>query len=174
MSRLSFLRSPVILILLSLVVAVRVVMGGAAPPAGYNNLQTIYVFKDQDPGGWAGSSGGLEVTQSNTLPMDTAVTYNGLPSLRVNVKRRSSWWLAIIPIAGCRPRTCPNITPTAILSSTSRATPAGKSSTSVSRIEFSSVTSTGSWWRKSNRGSSSPTTLRSLRIGSTFRSRCVT
>ncbi|MGE5598385.1 MAG: glycoside hydrolase family 9 protein [Bacteroidota bacterium] len=73
---------------------------GAAPPAGYNTLQTISVFKDQDPGGWAGSSGGLEVTEWNTLPVDTTVTYNGLPSLRVNVKRRSTWWLAMITIAG--------------------------------------------------------------------------
>ncbi len=66
------------------------------PPAGYNQLQTNYVLKDTDPGGWAGSGGTLEVTANNTLPFDTSVTYNGLPSLRVNNKRRARWWLAMI------------------------------------------------------------------------------
>jgi endoglucanase len=69
----------------------------AQPPSGYNTVKTNYVFKDFDPGGWAGSgTNGLEVTAGATLPVDTTVTNNGLPSLRVNVVRRQTWWLAMI------------------------------------------------------------------------------
>jgi len=64
-------------------------------------VKTNFVFRDVDPGGWAGSgTNGLEVTAAATLPVDAAVTNNGLPSLRVNVIRRQSWWLAMITPRG--------------------------------------------------------------------------
>jgi endoglucanase len=69
----------------------------AQPPAGYNAVKTNYILRNSDPGGWAGSAtNGLEVTSLSSLPLDTAVTFNGLPSLRVNVQRRQTWWLAMI------------------------------------------------------------------------------
>ena len=69
----------------------------AQPPAGYNQVKTNNVFKDRDPGGWAGSgTGSLEVSPSSTLPVDETETYGGLPSLRVNVQAPPSWWVALI------------------------------------------------------------------------------
>src|SRR5687768_7194270 len=68
----------------------------AAPPAGYNTLPTRWILKDKDPGGWAGSAGGLEVAPTTSLPFDTAVTHNGLPSLRINLTQSTGWWLGMI------------------------------------------------------------------------------
>jgi len=83
--------------LLLVVCALTAVSAEAQPPAGYNLAKTNYVFRDVDPGGWAGSgTNGLEVTAGATLPVDTAVVNNGLPSLRINVTRRQTWWLAMI------------------------------------------------------------------------------
>ena len=87
--------------LLVLVCSLVAVPSEAQPPSGYNLVKTNFVFKDFDPGGWAGSgTNGLEVTAGATLPVDTAVTHNGLPSLRVNVIRRQTWWLAMITPRG--------------------------------------------------------------------------
>jgi hypothetical protein len=86
---------------LALVYAVVAIPSEAQPPSGYNLVKTNFVFKDFDPGGWAGSgTNGLEVTAGATLPVDATVTHNGLPSLRVNVIRRQSWWLAMIAPRG--------------------------------------------------------------------------
>lgn len=83
--------------LLVLVCALTSVRVEAQPPAGYNVAKTNYILRDADPGGWAGSgTNGLEVTAGDTLPLDTTVVNNGLPSLRVNVTRRQTWWLAMI------------------------------------------------------------------------------
>jgi hypothetical protein len=69
----------------------------AQPPPGYNVVKANSIFKDSDPGGWAGSgTGALEVSPSSTLPVDTTETYNGLPSLRVNVRSDPAWWAAIV------------------------------------------------------------------------------
>ncbi|MFC5470439.1 glycoside hydrolase family 9 protein [Cohnella suwonensis] len=52
--------------------------------------------------GWAGDSGfGLETVNSK-LPVDSTVTYNGLPSLRINTANPTSpsWLNALITVAG--------------------------------------------------------------------------
>lgn len=83
-----------------LVVALWLAMPGqlhAQPPAGYNQVKANNIFKDHDPGGWAGSgTGSLEVSPASTLPVDSAETYAGLPSLRLNVQAPPSWWTALI------------------------------------------------------------------------------
>jgi endoglucanase len=87
--------------LLVLVYSLVAVSSEAQPPSGYNLVKTNFVFRNVDPGGWAGSgTNGLEVTAGSTLPVDAAVTHNGLPSLRVNVIRRQTWWLAMIAPRG--------------------------------------------------------------------------
>ena len=75
----------------------------AAPeaPAGWRNLLDYQIFSNTSDG-WAGDSGfGLE-TENSKLPVDTAVTYNGLPSLRINTATPTSpsWFNALITVAG--------------------------------------------------------------------------
>lgn len=68
----------------------RVVNAGA--PEGWRNLPDFYVFKDK-VSGWAGSGAGELETVNGNLPVDTEVTYDNLPSLRLNVKTQvTSWW----------------------------------------------------------------------------------
>jgi endoglucanase len=85
------------LLVLSAAVCAAASPAGAQPPAGYNIVKDNHVFKDSDPGGWAGSgTGGLEVSASSTLPVDATVTHNGLPSLRVNIQQDPQWWVALV------------------------------------------------------------------------------
>lgn len=64
----------------------------AAPPPGWARLQEIPVFTGgENPTGWAGGDG-LEVPNGYQLPIDTAVTHEGRPSLRVRVTNDPSWW----------------------------------------------------------------------------------
>ena len=72
-----------------------------APPEGYRQLQTLQVFEDTDPGGWAGDAiGVLETSSSASLPLDWDVTYDGKPSLRINLQDTTEWWTALITPAG--------------------------------------------------------------------------
>ncbi|MBN2533125.1 MAG: glycoside hydrolase family 9 protein [Spirochaetales bacterium] len=72
---------------------------------GPYQLKDIPVFKDNLPGCWAGGDTGseysyenscLEVTGSWQVPVDTEVIYNNLPSLRLNVVRDGTWWVALL------------------------------------------------------------------------------
>ncbi|TYQ18206.1 UNVERIFIED_CONTAM: dockerin type I repeat protein [Acetivibrio alkalicellulosi] len=70
------------------------------PEEGYRRLQDFQIFKD-DPiiVGWAGSGDEELETVNEALPVDFEETYNGLPSIRINVTKpvASWWWLSIIP-----------------------------------------------------------------------------
>jgi endoglucanase len=67
-----------------------------SPPAGWRKLQDLNVFTTANPTGWAGGDG-LETVGGSLLPIDETETYNGLPSLRINVTTNPSWWwMAII------------------------------------------------------------------------------
>jgi len=72
-----------------------------APPEGYRQLKALQVFEDTDPGGWAGDAiGALETSSSASLPLDWDNTYDGKPSLRVNLQQTTEWWQALITPAG--------------------------------------------------------------------------
>jgi len=55
-------------------------------PEGYRKLLDVQIFKDSPVVGWSGSGMGELETIGDTLPVDTTVTYNGLPTLRLNVQ----------------------------------------------------------------------------------------
>jgi hypothetical protein len=61
----------------------------AGTPPATNQLQDIPVFQDRLFGTW---SGGDIVAPDTLLPIDTAETYNGLPSLRFEVFGPTNWW----------------------------------------------------------------------------------
>lgn len=68
----------------------------AGAPAGWRNLPDFYVFKDKTSG-WSGSGAGELETVNGNLPVDTQVTYQNLPSLRLNLKTTlSSYWMSVI------------------------------------------------------------------------------
>ena len=63
--------------MLTLIMIPGMTAGAATPPAGWNNLQPIEIFGNRTWNeGWAGSSGGLEVTSSNIANAD-AVNEDG-------------------------------------------------------------------------------------------------
>ncbi len=61
-------------------------------------LKDLQVFSNTEYGQWAGGGSPLtiETTSNNGLPVDTNVTYNGLPSMRFNITSNGSsgwgWW----------------------------------------------------------------------------------
>src|SRR5687768_5091770 len=61
----------------------------AGSPPATNQLQDIPVFQDRLLGTW---SGGDIVAPDTLLPIDTAQTYGGLPSLRFEVVGPNNWW----------------------------------------------------------------------------------
>nr|AAG59608.1 endoglucanase Y [Clostridium cellulovorans] len=65
-------------------------------------LMDLEVFKSASITGWSGSAGGeLEVASDSNLPIDTSATYNGLPSLRLNVTKASAqWWSSLLTLRG--------------------------------------------------------------------------
>ena len=65
----------------------------ASPPPGYNKLQDISVFKDVLKGTW---SGGDVYAPGSNVPIDSSQIYNGLPSLRYEVKIQNWWWASIL------------------------------------------------------------------------------
>ncbi len=68
----------------------------ASSPQGWRNLQDFYVFKDR-VSGWSGSGAGELETANGNLPVDTQVTYEDLPSLRLNLQTQlSSYWMSVI------------------------------------------------------------------------------
>ncbi len=71
-----------------------------APPEGYNQLQTLQILEDSNPGGWAGDAIGALETENGMFPLDWTQTYDGLPSLRVNVMEITEWWIGLIVLAG--------------------------------------------------------------------------
>jgi hypothetical protein len=73
----------------------------AADSGGHHPLKSLPVFADTRYDEWAGAGSplGIETVQYNgnpALPVDTTQTYNGLPSLRINVSSDGSsgygWW----------------------------------------------------------------------------------
>ncbi|WP_052339257.1 glycoside hydrolase family 9 protein [Gorillibacterium massiliense] len=70
-------------------------------PAGWRNLVDYQIFSNT-AGGWAGDSGfGLDLVNS-FLPVDSTVTLNGLPSLKLDAKSPTSpsWFNALVTVAG--------------------------------------------------------------------------
>ena len=68
----------------------------ASAPEGWRNLPDFYVFKDK-VGGWSGSGANELETVNGNLPVDTQVTYQNLPSLRLNLKTElTSYWMSVI------------------------------------------------------------------------------
>lgn len=61
---------------------------GATPPPS-DRLQDLAVFTDRLGGTW---SGGDLVAPDGRVPVDTAETYGGLPSLRYEINDPSQWW----------------------------------------------------------------------------------
>lgn len=74
----------------------------ANPPEGYRKLLDVQIFKDAAVGGWTGSGAGEIETVNSTLPLDTEVTYNNLPSLRLNISKpvNSGWWVSLLTLRG--------------------------------------------------------------------------
>lgn len=67
----------------------------ASAPEGWRNLPDFYVFKDK-VSGWSGSGEGELETVNGNLPVDTQVTYQNLPSLRLNLQTTlSSYWMSV-------------------------------------------------------------------------------
>ena len=64
-------------------------LAAAATPPATNQLQDIPVFQDRLFGTW---SGGDVVAPDTQLPIDTAQTLGGLPSLRFEVVGPNNWW----------------------------------------------------------------------------------
>ncbi|HOP92520.1 MAG TPA: glycoside hydrolase family 9 protein [Acetivibrio thermocellus] len=71
-------------------------------PEGYRKLLDVQIFKDSPVVGWSGSGMGELETIGDTLPVDTTVTYNGLPTLRLNVQTtvQSGWWISLLTLRG--------------------------------------------------------------------------
>lgn len=68
----------------------------AQAPAGWRNLPDFYVFKDK-VSGWSGSGANELETVNGNLPVDTQVTYESLPSLRLNLMTQlTSYWMSVI------------------------------------------------------------------------------
>lgn len=69
-----------------------------APPENYRQLRDLHIFSDTKYGQWAGAGEGLkiETEKDATLPIDTAVTPNDLPSYRVAITGEGGWWAIIL------------------------------------------------------------------------------
>jgi hypothetical protein len=74
----------------------------ASPSEGYRKLLDVQIFKDTSVGGWTGSGAEEIETVNSTLPLDTKVTYNNLPSLRLNISKpvTSGWWVSLLTLRG--------------------------------------------------------------------------
>ena len=68
------------------------------PPDGNHQLRDLHIFADSKYGQWAGAGEGLEIEteKDSTLPIDTAVTPNDLPSYRVAITGEGGWWAIIL------------------------------------------------------------------------------
>ncbi|MFZ5988339.1 MAG: glycoside hydrolase family 9 protein [Bacillota bacterium] len=74
----------------------------ATAPEGYRKLMDVQIYKDSPVSGWSGSGADEIETVNSTLPVDTEVTYNGLPTLRLNIQTQvtSYWWISLLTIRG--------------------------------------------------------------------------
>lgn len=70
----------------------RTVSAAQTSDSAYRQLLDYAVFNGSGTINWCGGQN-LEVTNSR-IPVDSAVTYDGVPSLRVNVTDTSTWWSA--------------------------------------------------------------------------------
>jgi hypothetical protein len=94
-----------VLLIFSLVLSVIFVSiininAGTEPSEDYRKLLDIQIFKDEPVVGWSGSGNGELETENDTLPVDTEITYNDLPSLRLNVTEEvtSWWWTSLLTV----------------------------------------------------------------------------
>lgn len=71
-------------------------------PESYRKLLDIQIFDGQPVGGWSGSGAGELETVNDTLPIDTKETYNGLPTLKLNLQTdlTSAWWISLVTVRG--------------------------------------------------------------------------
>lgn len=72
---------------------------GLPPPTGYRKVRDWYVFKDTLPGTWSCNIPDCDLYAPNNLvPIDTSPEgmYNGLPSLKLEIRQPTSWWWIVI------------------------------------------------------------------------------
>lgn len=92
-------RVSVLVILMMLLTLVMPVgrSNASSPPAGWNKLRDIEIFGNSNwYEGWSGSGNGALEVVANKFPIDTQVTYNGYPSIRVNLRYSPDWWLGLM------------------------------------------------------------------------------
>ncbi|MBN1216561.1 MAG: glycoside hydrolase family 9 protein [Candidatus Lokiarchaeota archaeon] len=66
------------------------------PPAGYNKVRDWIIFEDSPMSGWTGGYLGLI---NENLPVDLSVTYNGLPSVKVEFSTSAGWGVSLNTLA---------------------------------------------------------------------------
>ncbi|GCF11565.1 hypothetical protein KDI_51290 [Dictyobacter arantiisoli] len=94
-----------LLIAMLMVLSVTMGMNGSKAQAATSSshpLKNLQVFSNTEYGQWAGAGSPLRIETTNgssALPVDTNVTYNGLPSMRFNITSDGSsgwgWWSMI-------------------------------------------------------------------------------
>lgn len=91
----------VLAMLLTLIVP-QITASAATAPEGYRKLLDVQIYKDKPVGGWSGSGAGEIETVNATLPVDETVTYNGLPTLKLNIQTEvtSGWWISLLTVRG--------------------------------------------------------------------------
>jgi endoglucanase len=83
-----------------MILSIALVMSGSgtsarAATASSHPLKDLQVFGQTEYGQWAGAGSPLNIETapgSSQLPVDTTVTYNGLPSMRFNITSNGSGW----------------------------------------------------------------------------------
>ncbi|RCX09104.1 dockerin type I repeat protein [Anaerobacterium chartisolvens] len=92
--------SIILLTAILLTLAIPPIAAGASAPEGWRKLADYTIFNGGSISGWSGSGGGELETVNSNLPVDTDVTYNGMPSLRLNVSQylSSGWWISLITV----------------------------------------------------------------------------
>ncbi len=73
----------------------------AAAPSGWNDLLDITIYDGASSiSGWTGAGANEIETVNANLPVDTTQTYNGMPSLRINVTKEvtSGWWVSLVTV----------------------------------------------------------------------------
>ncbi len=80
--------------LVALVATAGIAAAGTPPPT--DQLQDIPVFQDQLFGTWSGGDIVTTGPNNDQLPIDSTETYNGLPSLRLQIVGPNQWWWASI------------------------------------------------------------------------------
>ncbi len=80
----------------------QITASAAEVPEGYRKLLDVQIFKDKPVTGWSGSGGDELEAVNATLPVDSTETYNGLPSLRLNLTKSlsSGWFTSLLTVRG--------------------------------------------------------------------------